>query len=86
MKLKISVKGEPKIILTSLEGVKSGDEIRIVAPSRSLAIISKDTRIIGDARFKELGLKLSFGKHVNEMDDFASSSIKSRVQDLHDAC
>ena len=65
--------------------LKSGDEIRIVAPSRSLAIISKDTRIIGDARFKELGLKLSFGKHVNEMDDFASSSIKSRVQDLHDA-
>ena len=65
--------------------LKTGDEIRIVAPSRSLAIISKETREIANKRFLDLGLKLSFGKHIEEMDEFVSSSIKSRVEDLHDA-
>lgn len=65
--------------------LKSGDEIRIVAPSRSLAIISPESREIANKRFEELGLKLSFGKHVEEVDDFASSTIKLRVEDLHDA-
>lgn len=71
-----------KIFPTKL---KSGDEVRIVAPSRSLAIISKEVRRIANDRFSALGLKLSFGKHVEEKDDFASSSIKSRIEDLHDA-
>ena len=34
---------------------------------------------------EDLGIKLSFGKHVNEIDDFASSSIESRIEDLHEA-
>ncbi len=62
-----------------------GDEIRIIAPSRSMAIITEESRKIADDRFKELGFKLTFGKHIEEEDDFASSSIKSRVEDLHDA-
>lgn len=37
------------------------------------------------ARFKELGLNLSFGKYVMEIDEFSSSSIAHRVEDLHDA-
>lgn len=65
--------------------LKPGDEVRIVAPSRSLGIISKETIEIANKRFEELGLKLSFGKNVNEMDDFKSSSIKSRIEDLHEA-
>jgi muramoyltetrapeptide carboxypeptidase len=28
---------------------------------------------------------LTFGKHIEEIDDFASSSIESRIEDLHDA-
>jgi len=32
-----------------------------------------------------LGLNLSFGKHIEEKDDFVSSSIKSRVEDFHEA-
>lgn len=67
------------------EKLKDGDEVRIIAPSRSLAIISPESREIANKRFEELGLKLSFGKHVEEIDDFASSSIESRVEDLHDA-
>jgi len=65
--------------------LKVGDEVRVVAPSRSLAIISPESREIANKRFQELGLKLSFGKHVEERDDFASSSIVSRVEDLHEA-
>ena len=63
----------------------SGDEVRIIAPSRSLAIITPESRKIADKRFENLGLKLSFGKHIEEMDDFASTSIESRVEDLHAA-
>lgn len=65
--------------------LRSGDEVRVIAPSRSLAIISPGSIEIADKRFEKLGLKLSFGKHVEEIDDFASSSIKSRVEDLHEA-
>lgn len=65
--------------------LKVGDEVRIIAPSRSLSIITKDSREIADKRFADLGLKLSFGKYVEEIDDFVSTGIESRVEDLHDA-
>jgi len=66
--------------------LKSEDEVRVIAPSRSLGIISKEVREIANERLeKELGLRLSFGKYVEEKDDFASSSIKSRAEDLHEA-
>lgn len=63
----------------------SGDIVRIIAPSRSLSIIGKESRKIAKNRFDELGLTLTFGKHVEETDNFASSSIKSRIEDLHAA-
>ncbi len=50
-----------------------------------MAIISEDTQKIANNRFAELGLKLSFGAHVNETNDFTSSSVKSRILDLHAA-
>jgi muramoyltetrapeptide carboxypeptidase LdcA involved in peptidoglycan recycling len=65
--------------------LKNGDEIRVIAPARSLAILRKETTEIAKKRFADLGLKLSFGKHVNEVDEFNSSSIVSRVEDFHDA-
>lgn len=63
----------------------AGDEVRIIAPSRSLSIIAAELRQIADQRFFDLGLKLNFGKHVDESDDFRSSSIASRVADIHEA-
>ncbi len=71
-----------KIIPTKLQ---PGDEVRVIAPARSLSIISQDLRRIAQDRFTQLGLKLSFGQHVEEIDDFNSSSIKSRIDDLHQA-
>ncbi len=65
--------------------LKQGDEVRVVAPSRSLSIIGKEVQEIANKRFEELGLKLTFGKHVKEIDEFNSSSIQSRVEDLHEA-
>lgn len=65
--------------------LKAGDEVRVISPSRSLAIISEQTRGIANKRFAELGLTLSFGKYVEETDDFNSSSIASRIDDLHEA-
>ena len=65
--------------------LQAGDEIRVIAPSRSLAIISQGVREIAHRRFAELGLKLTLGKHTEEKDEFASSSVASRSEDLHDA-
>ncbi|MET7336053.1 S66 peptidase family protein [Nonomuraea sp. NPDC005650] len=63
-----------------------GDVVRVVAPARSRAMVMEHdhTGIIG-SRFAELGLTLSYGRHVDERDAFHSSSVASRVADLHDA-
>ena len=61
------------------------NEVRVIAPSRSLHIISAETRTIADQRLSELKLKVSLAKHVEEVDDFCSSSVLSRIEDLHNA-
>ncbi len=65
--------------------LKSGDEVGVIAPSRSMAMISGSVREIANQRFRKLGLQLSFGTHVEESDAFASTSIDSRIADLHAA-
>jgi len=65
--------------------LQSGDTIRVIAPARSLALIDRATRDIADGRFQEMGLRVTFGKHVEESDAFASSSIHARIEDLHEA-
>ena len=65
--------------------LKAGDEVRVIAPVRSLAIISKESQEIANKRFGDLGLKLSFGEHVDEIDEFASTTIESRIEDFHQA-
>ena len=67
------------------EKLKSGDEIRVIAPSGSLGLLSQETIDIAKGRLEEMGFRVSFSKNVEEMDEFASSSIKSRVDDLHEA-
>lgn len=65
--------------------LKKGDEVRVIAPARSMAIIAAENKGIANRRFFEMGLKLSFGKHIEEVDEFVSSSIESRIKDLHEA-
>jgi len=65
--------------------LKRGDEVRVIVSSRSFSLLSEETKNIANQRFYELGLKVSFGKHISENDEFLSSSIESRVEDLHEA-
>jgi muramoyltetrapeptide carboxypeptidase len=41
--------------------LKKGEEIRVIAPSRGLSMISKDTINIALKTLNDLGLKVSFG-------------------------
>ena len=65
--------------------LKKGSHIRVIAPSTSMSIISKDGIKLSKKRLESLGYTVSFGKHVKETDELASSSIKSRIEDLMDA-
>ncbi|MFZ3054774.1 MAG: S66 peptidase family protein [Minisyncoccales bacterium] len=65
--------------------LKKGDEIRVIAVSRSFSILSEEVIKIANERLSELGFKVTFGKYIMESDEFFSSSIESRIKDLHDA-
>lgn len=68
------------------EKIRKGDEIRVIAPSRSLAIIRKDVFDNAINFLSKAGYKVTFSKNAWELDDFSnSSSVKSRVEDLHEA-
>ena len=57
----------------------------VIAPSDFLSLISEEIKQIANKRFEAMGLELSFAKNINELDEFDSSSIESRVSDLHEA-
>ncbi|HAC0057532.1 TPA_asm: LD-carboxypeptidase [Listeria monocytogenes] len=65
--------------------LKQGDEIRIIAPSRSIGIMADNQVEIAVNRLTDMGFKVTFGEHVAEMDCMMSSSIRSRVADIHEA-
>jgi muramoyltetrapeptide carboxypeptidase LdcA involved in peptidoglycan recycling len=66
--------------------LRRDDTIRVVAPSRSRALVAEhDHSDVIDARFAAMGLRLTFGDHVDERDNFDSSPVASRVADLHAA-
>ena len=74
-------------MISKPEKLKKGDEVRVVAPARSLKLIGAETREIAEKRFADLGLKLTFGKHTLEenADMFFSDSIENRVEDVMEA-
>lgn len=65
--------------------LKTGDQIRVIAPSRSLSLITPENQALATKALEALGLTVTFGQHVNETDEFVSSSIAARISDLHDA-
>jgi len=65
--------------------IKKGSHIRVIAPSRSMGILSEEVKESALKSLEESGFKVSFGSNVNEYDEFYSSTVKSRVDDLHDA-
>ena len=76
-------KGGDKMIPQKL---KAGDEVRVIAPSRSMKILGEDCKKIATERLEALGLKVSFGEYVNESDeDYMVATVEHRVQDLNKA-
>jgi muramoyltetrapeptide carboxypeptidase len=72
--------------LTVPRKLHRGDTLRVVAPACSRPFVAEhDHSAVIDARFATLGLRLTFGDHVDERDDFESSPMASRVSDLHAA-
>ena len=65
--------------------LKQGDEIRVIAPSRSLAAVWVEKYEKALAYLESQGFKVTFSKHCREMDEWNSSSIQSRVDDIHEA-
>lgn len=66
--------------------LKAGDEVRVIAPSRSMKILGEDCINLATERLEALGLKVTFGKHVMEADpDYMCASRDSRVEDLNEA-
>jgi len=65
--------------------LKSGDKVAIIAPAKSFSLLSDSLKNIANKRFEDLGLELVFGKHINESNESNSSTIESRLKDLHSA-
>ncbi|WP_105956661.1 S66 family peptidase [Apilactobacillus quenuiae] len=63
-----------------------GNEIRIIAPSDSLKRVGGyNANLSSKKKLERMGFKVTFGKHVNECDILNTSSISSRISDLHAA-
>lgn len=65
--------------------IQIGDEIRVIAPARSLSLVSEENIDLAKKALERYGFKVSFSKNCREKDIFMSSSTKSRVEDIHDA-
>ena len=65
--------------------LNKGDEIRIIAPSGSLSRVRTDVLERALAYLDENGFKVTYSTNCREMDQFSSSSVESRVADLHEA-
>lgn len=65
--------------------LKKGDEIRVIAPSRSLSLVTEVNIKLAKENLEKQGYKVTFSKNCRESDMFMSSSVKSRVQDIHQA-
>lgn len=55
------------------------------ASSRAYAMRGNNNIVIAEERLKKLGFTISYGEHVDEMDAYGSSSVESRLADLHAA-
>lgn len=67
------------------EKLKKGDKVMVIAPADSLSFLSKEVIAIANKRFAEMGLEVVISKNAMEVDEFDSSSIESRIADLHNA-
>ncbi len=65
--------------------LKPGDEVRVIAPSRNLTEVKQDIHNHAVDFWIKEGFSLTFSKNCREIGKFHSSSISSRVEDIHEA-
>ena len=67
--------------------LNTGDEIRVIAPSRSMSIFSNDVIERAKERLENIGFKVTFGKNVSKSigEEYNCASIEDRVEDLQEA-
>lgn len=65
--------------------LEPGDEIRVIAPSTSMALVKGEQLQLAKERLENLGFHVTFGQHVEEHDEFFSTSVEHRLEDLHEA-
>ena len=58
---------------------------RVISFGLSLKGASLPQREVCNENLAQLGLRVSFGKHVEDSDDFDTSSVAARIEDLHEA-
>lgn len=65
--------------------LKAGDHVRVIAPAHGLPPkLTDEMKAQAMKGFGDLGLTVSFGKYVNENDEFDTSPVEKRLEDLHD--
>ena len=77
-------KEEPEHVIP--RRLKKGDHLRVIAPAESFS--PKFTEELKEQTvegLERIGLKVSFGKHVHEMNDYKSADLQHRLKDLHEA-
>ena len=62
-----------------------GSHLRVIAPSRSMAMVSPSVQQAAKKRLASNGFAVSYGAHVFEEEEFNSASVAARVEDLHAA-
>jgi muramoyltetrapeptide carboxypeptidase LdcA involved in peptidoglycan recycling len=72
-------------MITIPKKLREGDEIRIVSPATSLAVVSVEVRKIAVANLEKMNFKITFSKNSEECDLFSSASVASRIEDMHAA-
>jgi muramoyltetrapeptide carboxypeptidase LdcA involved in peptidoglycan recycling len=67
--------------------LRPGSHVRVVAPARSRAMVTEgnENGTFAERQLSGLGLRLSYGDHVDVRDRYHSSAVTDRVADLHAA-
>ena len=63
--------------------LERGDKVAVIAPAGSLSMLSEANIETAKRTLSGLGLEVVVARHAYEVDDFVSSGIESRMEDLH---
>ena len=65
--------------------LQKGDEIRVIAPSRSLSTVRKNIFSSALEYLENQGYRITFSDHSRDVNFMESASVLARIEDLHHA-